>query len=198
MTQNVDGLHQRPAALMSSSCTEHRPRDVHRVRCRPSREAVQRTARGAIRPSSTQCAARAGWRCRFEPRTRRASWCRGARAAEGCSSPTSCSSAKASRAAGDAAMHALDAADAMLVVGSSLMVYSGYRFCERAHGARQAHRRDQPRPHARRSPVHAQDRARMRRGADRAGRDALGGALRWSEAFARRTPAVCSLSRTAC
>ncbi|MBP0589388.1 NAD-dependent protein deacetylase [Paraburkholderia sp. LEh10] len=29
----------------------------------------------------------------------------------------------------EAAMHALDAADGMLVVGSSLMVYSGYRFC---------------------------------------------------------------------
>lgn len=29
----------------------------------------------------------------------------------------------------DAASHALEAADAMLVVGSSLMVYSGYRFC---------------------------------------------------------------------
>lgn len=31
-----------------------------------------------------------------------------------------------------AAMKSLDEADAMLVVGSSLMVYSGYRFCERA------------------------------------------------------------------
>jgi NAD-dependent SIR2 family protein deacetylase len=31
-----------------------------------------------------------------------------------------------------AAMRALEAAEAMLVVGSSLMVYSGYRFCERA------------------------------------------------------------------
>ena len=33
----------------------------------------------------------------------------------------------------DAARAALDEADAMLVVGSSLMVYSGYRFCEYAH-----------------------------------------------------------------
>jgi NAD-dependent SIR2 family protein deacetylase len=32
----------------------------------------------------------------------------------------------------DAAMRALDGADAMLVVGSSLTVYSGFRFCERA------------------------------------------------------------------
>ncbi len=35
----------------------------------------------------------------------------------------------------DAARAALDAADAMLVVGSSLMVWSGYRFCEAAHAA---------------------------------------------------------------
>ena len=33
----------------------------------------------------------------------------------------------------DGAMAALLAADAVLVAGSSLMVYSGYRFCERAH-----------------------------------------------------------------
>jgi NAD-dependent SIR2 family protein deacetylase len=32
-----------------------------------------------------------------------------------------------------AAAHALESADAMLVVGSSLMVYSGYRFCEWAN-----------------------------------------------------------------
>jgi len=36
------------------------------------------------------------------------------------------------RARVDAAMAALDRADAMIVFGSSLMVYSGYRFCERA------------------------------------------------------------------
>ena len=33
-----------------------------------------------------------------------------------------------------AAQAALEEADAMLVVGSSLMVYSGYRLCEHAHG----------------------------------------------------------------
>jgi NAD-dependent SIR2 family protein deacetylase len=33
----------------------------------------------------------------------------------------------------DATLEALEQADAMLVVGSSLMVYSGYRFCERAN-----------------------------------------------------------------
>ena len=31
------------------------------------------------------------------------------------------------------AANALERADAMLVIGSSLMVYSGYRFCEWAH-----------------------------------------------------------------
>ena len=38
------------------------------------------------------------------------------------------------RARVDAALAALAEADAMLVVGSSLMVYSGYRFCEYAQG----------------------------------------------------------------
>jgi NAD-dependent SIR2 family protein deacetylase len=33
----------------------------------------------------------------------------------------------------DTAMEALAQADAMLVIGSSLMIYSGYRFCEHAH-----------------------------------------------------------------
>jgi NAD-dependent SIR2 family protein deacetylase len=36
------------------------------------------------------------------------------------------------RARVDAALRSLEQADAMLVVGSSLMVYSGFRFCERA------------------------------------------------------------------
>ena len=35
----------------------------------------------------------------------------------------------------EAAFEALEEADAVLVVGSSLMAYSGYRFCERAHAA---------------------------------------------------------------
>ena len=35
----------------------------------------------------------------------------------------------------EAATEALQHADAMLVVGSSLMTYSGYRFCEQAHRA---------------------------------------------------------------
>ena len=39
------------------------------------------------------------------------------------------------RARIEASFAALDAASAMLVVGSSLSVYSGYRFCERAHAA---------------------------------------------------------------
>lgn len=39
------------------------------------------------------------------------------------------------RARVEAAYAALDAADAVLVIGSSLAVYSGYRLCERAHAA---------------------------------------------------------------
>lgn len=39
------------------------------------------------------------------------------------------------RVRADAAMAALMRADAVLVAGSSLMVYSGYRFCQRAHAA---------------------------------------------------------------
>jgi NAD-dependent SIR2 family protein deacetylase len=31
------------------------------------------------------------------------------------------------------AMEALERSDAVLVLGSSLMLYSGYRFCDRAH-----------------------------------------------------------------
>jgi NAD-dependent SIR2 family protein deacetylase len=41
------------------------------------------------------------------------------------------------RARVDAAMEALRAADALLVVGSSLMVFSGYRFCLAARDAGQ-------------------------------------------------------------
>jgi NAD-dependent SIR2 family protein deacetylase len=33
----------------------------------------------------------------------------------------------------DSAIRALEQSDAVLVIGSSLMVYSGYRFCEWAH-----------------------------------------------------------------
>ncbi len=74
----------------------------------------------------------------------------------------------------DAARIALEEADAMLVVGSSLMVYSGYRLCEHAHGMGK--------------PIAAINRGRTRADhlftlkvehgcgevADRPGRDALG------------------------
>ena len=48
---------------------------------------------------------------------------------------------------------ALATADAMLVVGSSLMVFSGYRYVVAATPARHAGRGGQPRPHARRPPA---------------------------------------------
>ncbi|MEJ0003903.1 MAG: NAD-dependent protein deacetylase [Pararobbsia sp.] len=59
--------------------------------------------------------------------------CPSASAAAACSSRMSCSSAKACpRARVEAASAALARADGMLVIGSSLMVYSGFRFCEQA------------------------------------------------------------------
>ena len=48
----------------------------------------------------------------------------------------------------DAAFRHLDKADAMLIVGSSLMVYSGFRFVERAVSLGKAGGRDQPWPNA--------------------------------------------------
>ena len=45
----------------------------------------------------------------------------------------------------DQAFASLDAAEALLVVGSSLTVFSGYRFVLRAAGARAADRDRQPR-----------------------------------------------------
>ena len=72
----------------------------------------------------------------------------------------------------DAARAALEEADAMLVVGSSLMVYSGYRLCEHAHGI------GKPIAAINRGRTRADHlftlkvERRMRRGAYRPGRDA--------------------------
>jgi hypothetical protein len=59
--------------------------------------------------------------------------CRSVDIAAVCSSPMSCSSAKASHAPASPPRGSRWRKDAMLVVGSSLMVYSGYRLCEHAH-----------------------------------------------------------------
>ncbi len=64
-----------------------------------------------------------------------------------------------------AAIQAVEAASALLVVGSSLMVYSGYRFAEMASRTRQAGDRHQPGRHARRQPADAQGRGGLRPGA---------------------------------
>ena len=51
------------------------------------------------------------------------------------------------------AFEGVASADALLIVGSSLMVYSGYRFAEAAASAGKADRRGQPRAHPRRPPA---------------------------------------------
>ena len=57
----------------------------------------------------------------------------------------------------DRAFDGISKADALLVVGTSLMVYSGYRFAEAAAAARKADRRRQSRPDARGPPAGAEN-----------------------------------------
>jgi NAD-dependent SIR2 family protein deacetylase len=61
----------------------------------------------------------------------------------------------------------VDEAQALLVAGSSLTVFSGYRFVR--HAAAHPDRHRQPRPHPRRRPGHGQGRRRMLRIADAVG-----------------------------
>ena len=63
------------------------------------------------------------------------------------------------------AQRQLEAADAMLIVGSSLMVYSGLSLCFGSRATRYPDRCGQHRPHPRRRPVGAQDRRTLRDGA---------------------------------
>ena len=135
VTQNVDGLHQRAG----STCVVELHGNIGRVICLEcgatrSREALQRTLEkdnpafansGAAAPDGdADLASRAleGFRV---PHCER---CGGMLKPDvvffGEGVP---------RDRVDAALAALDEADAMLVVGSSLMVYSGYRFCEQAN-----------------------------------------------------------------
>ena len=62
----------------------------------------------------------------------------------------------------DAAQRHLMRADAMLIVGSSLMVYSGFRFVQWAAERRKAGRRGQPRPDPRRRAHRVEGRAGVR------------------------------------
>jgi NAD-dependent SIR2 family protein deacetylase len=106
VTQNVDGLHQRAG---SPSVIELHG-NAHRVKCVDcgalhSRAAIQPTLERFVVPTCNACSGMLKPDVVFfgesVPRDRV-----------------------------DAARAALESADAMLVVGSSLMIYSGYRFCE--------------------------------------------------------------------
>ena len=136
VTQNVDGLHQRAgSARRRRAARQCRPGRLPRLRCRVL--AVRGSAKARDR----------------EPRLSSSS---AVRAPDGDAdldsteldafevpACTRCGGMlkpcvvffgdNVPRERVDATMGALSEADAMLVVGSSLMTYSGYRFCEHAH-----------------------------------------------------------------
>lgn len=106
VTQNVDGLHQRAG---SANVIELHG-NAHRVRCLDcaalhSRAAIQQTLERFVVPTCSAC--------------------------DGMLKPDVVFFGESvPRDRVDEARAALECADAMLVVGSSLMIYSGYRFCE--------------------------------------------------------------------
>ena len=135
ITQNVDGLHQAGGAGTSSSCTATWPGS-------PAWTAVSSAAGRAGGPAGR---GQPGLRRRPRPRsTRTATWSSTTRAgrvhggrlrgpAAGCSSRTSCTSARRCRRSGSAAASSWScAARTLLVLGSSLTVMSGRRFVLRA------------------------------------------------------------------
>ena len=138
LTQNVDRLHQ--AAGSARVIDLHGRIDL--VRCmgcerRTSRDELQDEL-GRLNPAgsiSTPRMRRTATPTSKAP-TFRPSSCRPAGAAAACSSPTSCFSARTCPATGSMRRSDISMqADAMLIVGSSLMVYSGFRFVERAASA---------------------------------------------------------------
>jgi NAD-dependent SIR2 family protein deacetylase len=133
VTQNVDGLHQRAG---SRSVIELHG-NIRHVLCLDcgaecSRESVQRKLeQDNPQFGETTGAAGPDGDAEIDPRAidafrvPRCAWC------EGMLKPTVVFFGdNVPRDRVDAATHDLELADAMLVVGSSLMVYSGYRFCE--------------------------------------------------------------------
>jgi len=135
VTQNVDGLHQRAG---SAGVVELHG-NVGRVVCLDcgadhAREALQRTLE-ADNPAFVAGSATAApdGDADTEPRDLDAFQVPGCARCGGTLKPDVVFFGEGvPRGRVDAAMQGLEQADAMLVVGSSLMVYSGYRFCERA------------------------------------------------------------------
>ena len=149
-SRNVIDLHGRVDVVR---CLELRP-----ATCRAT-ESASRARRGAIRAFAELDGAR-GTRRRRRARGHRL---RGVRRA-GLRSVRRATQARRrvfrrARARGTGskrAFAALEQSDALLVVGSSLMVYSGYRFRARGGRHRQADRSRQSRPHPRRRFAHAE------------------------------------------
>ena len=135
VTQNVDGLHQRAG----SSAVIELHGNVGRVVCLAcgadhAREDVQRTL-AADNPAHVAAAAAAApdGDADTEPQALDGFRVPGCARCGGMLKPDVVFFGESvPRNRVDAAMRALEQADAMLVVGSSLMVYSGFRFCERA------------------------------------------------------------------
>jgi NAD-dependent SIR2 family protein deacetylase len=133
----VDGLHQRAGsravidlhgrldeviclgAAIGALAHPFRPRSQHRTRDGMPRPCRHRMAMPTSTPSLLNRSSHLA-----------------ASAAAACSNRMSSSSARTCRPhATKRARDALAGADALLVAGSSLMVYSGFRFVQQAHGA---------------------------------------------------------------
>ncbi len=136
VTQNVDGLHDR-AGSRAVIDLHGRLDEVVCLGCgdRTSRAALQETMIDG--QPRVGCRVGAGARRRRRHRRRADRGVRRAAvpvAVAACSSRTWCSSARTCPTTRyEAARDALAHADALLVAGSSLMVYSGFRFVRQAH-----------------------------------------------------------------
>ena len=125
-SQNVVNLHGTYARVVCLGCGDSM-----------SRAALAESSMRSTRDSSSGPRPSVGWRLLptltpSSPKPRRsATWT--VHRAAACSSPTSCTSARAClKMLLNEAFSLVDAADALLVAGSSLTVFSGYRFVRHA------------------------------------------------------------------